>query len=121
MFRPPRQRIGTSSVTQLSTMVNFPIRAPSVWRTQTATDRAGALQARTDDMLKVHGMWVSPGWRKTPFWITPAVMECAVVGAMDNDGLERPKAFQGPESTTSLVCRTGGGGAEVRSGQAGQV
>lgn len=48
---------------------------------------------RTDDMLKVHGMWVSPVEVENAIVGHPAVLECAVVGAIDDDGLERPKAF----------------------------
>jgi benzoate-CoA ligase family protein len=48
---------------------------------------------RSDDMLKVHGMWVSPVEVESAIVGHPAVMECAVVGAMDDDGLEKPKAF----------------------------
>ncbi len=48
---------------------------------------------RSDDMLKVHGMWVSPVEVEGALLAHPAVLECAVVGAIDDDGLEKPKAF----------------------------
>jgi len=48
---------------------------------------------RSDDMLKVHGLWVSPVEVETVLLAHPAVVECAVVGARDDDGLEKPKAF----------------------------
>jgi benzoate-CoA ligase family protein len=48
---------------------------------------------RSDDMLKVHGMWVSPLEVESALLGHSAVAECAVVGAIDDDGLERPKAF----------------------------
>ena len=48
---------------------------------------------RSDDMLKVHGMWVSPVEVESALLCHSAVAECAVVGAIDDDGLERPKAF----------------------------
>jgi benzoate-CoA ligase family protein len=48
---------------------------------------------RTDDMLKVSGLWVSPLEVEATLLAHPAVMECAVVGATDADGLTKPKAF----------------------------
>ena len=48
---------------------------------------------RTDDMLKVSGLWVSPMEIESALGAHPAVVECAVVGATDSDGLTRPKAF----------------------------
>ncbi len=47
---------------------------------------------RTDDMLKVSGLWVSPLEVETALLAHPLVLECAVVGATDNDGLTKPKA-----------------------------
>jgi len=48
---------------------------------------------RSDDMLKVHGMWVSPVEVESALLGHSEVAECAVVGAIDDDGLEKPKAF----------------------------
>ena len=48
---------------------------------------------RSDDMLKACGLWVSPLEIETALLAHPAVVECAVVGATDRDGLEKPKAF----------------------------
>lgn len=48
---------------------------------------------RSDDMLKVHGMWASPVEVASVLLGHPAVVECAVLGAIDGDGLEKPKAF----------------------------
>jgi len=48
---------------------------------------------RTDDMLKVSGLWVSPLEIETALLAHPQVIECAVVGATDRDGLTKPKAF----------------------------
>jgi benzoate-CoA ligase len=48
---------------------------------------------RSDDMLKVHGMWVSPAEVEAALVAHPAVLEAAVVGAADADGLVKPKAF----------------------------
>ncbi len=48
---------------------------------------------RSDDMLKVSGLWVSPLEIESGLLTHPAVLECAVVGAADRDGLIKPKAF----------------------------
>jgi benzoate-CoA ligase family protein len=48
---------------------------------------------RSDDMLKVGGIWVSPVEVENTVLTHPAVLECAVVGAPDADGLAKPKAF----------------------------
>ncbi|MEJ0020257.1 MAG: benzoate-CoA ligase family protein [Acetobacteraceae bacterium] len=48
---------------------------------------------RTDEMLKVSGVWVSPFEVEEALVSHPAVLESAVVGAEDGDGLTKPKAF----------------------------
>jgi benzoate-CoA ligase len=48
---------------------------------------------RSDDMLKVNGMWVSPAEVEAALIAHPAVLEAAVVGAPDADGLVKPAAF----------------------------
>jgi benzoate-CoA ligase len=48
---------------------------------------------RTDDMLKVGGIWVSPAEVEGVIVEHPAVLECAVVGAPDTEALIKPKAF----------------------------
>jgi 4-hydroxybenzoate-CoA ligase len=48
---------------------------------------------RTDEMLKVSGVWVSPFEVEEALVSHPAVLESAVVGALDRDGLTKPKAF----------------------------
>jgi benzoate-CoA ligase family protein len=48
---------------------------------------------RTDDMLKVGGIWVSPIEVENTVLAHEAVLECAVVGVSDTDGLTKPKAF----------------------------
>jgi len=48
---------------------------------------------RTDEMLKVSGVWVSPFEVEEALVSHPAVLESAVVGAEDRDGLTKPKAF----------------------------
>ena len=44
-------------------------------------------------MLKVGGIWVSPFEVESALAAHPAVLEAAVVGAEDADGLTKPKAF----------------------------
>jgi benzoate-CoA ligase len=48
---------------------------------------------RSNDMLKVGGIWVSPVEVENCLIAHPAVFECAVIGATDDDGLVKPKAF----------------------------
>ena len=47
---------------------------------------------RSDDMLKVGGIWVSPVEVESTLIGHAAVLECAVVGAADDAGLVKPKA-----------------------------
>lgn len=48
---------------------------------------------RADDMLKVGGQWVAPAEVEAVLAAHPAVVEAAVVGRPDADGLVRPAAF----------------------------
>ena len=48
---------------------------------------------RSDDMLKVGGIWVSPVQVEAALTEHPAVLECAVVGQGDLDGLVKPHAY----------------------------
>ena len=48
---------------------------------------------RTDDMFKVSGMWVSPFEVEAALVSHEAVLEAAVIGKADADGLIKPKAF----------------------------
>jgi 4-hydroxybenzoate-CoA ligase len=48
---------------------------------------------RTDDMFKVNGMWVSPFEVEAALVSHEAVLEAAVIGKQDGDGLVKPKAF----------------------------
>jgi benzoate-CoA ligase family protein len=48
---------------------------------------------RADDMLKVAGAWVSPAEIEGHLAEHPAVLEAAVAGVPDPDGLPRPHAF----------------------------
>ncbi len=65
---------------------------------------------RADDMLKVSGMWVSPFEVEAALASHEAVLEAAVVGHADENGLIKPKAFivlrpdvqQAPELAATL-------------------
>jgi benzoate-CoA ligase len=48
---------------------------------------------RSDDMLKVSGVWVSPFEVEATLMQHPAVLESAVIGVEDGDGLVKTKAF----------------------------
>ena len=48
---------------------------------------------RSDDMFKVSGMWVSPFDVEAALVSHEAVLEAAVIGKEDADGLIKPKAF----------------------------
>jgi benzoate-CoA ligase len=63
------------------------------------TRRDGVLrfEGRSDDMLKVGGIYVSPLEVENVLIQHPAVVECAVVGYQDESGLTKPKAV--------FVCR----------------
>jgi len=48
---------------------------------------------RSDDMLKVGGLWVSPVEVESVITSHPAVLECAVVGERETNEMVKPKAF----------------------------
>jgi benzoate-CoA ligase family protein len=48
---------------------------------------------RTDDMFKVSGIWVAPFEVESALVSHPALLEAAVVGKEDVDGLTKPRAF----------------------------
>lgn len=50
-------------------------------------------RGRDDDMFKVSGMWVSPFDVESALVSHEAVLEAAVIGKEDADGLVKPKAF----------------------------
>jgi benzoate-CoA ligase len=58
-------------------------------------DEAGyyTYSGRADDMLKVGGIWVSPFEVESALTSHDAVLEAAVIGDADGDGLIKPKAF----------------------------
>ena len=57
------------------------------------SDGSYTYSGRTDDMLKVSGMYVSPFEVEATLVQHPAVLEAAVIGVVDPDGLTRTKAF----------------------------
>lgn len=70
---------------------------------------------RADDVLKVGGIWVSPGEVETRLLEHPGLVEAVVVGIPDDDGLDKPVAFVVPrdpaaapsESELVAFCREG--------------
>lgn len=50
-------------------------------------------QGRSDEMLKVSGVWVSPFEVEEALISHQSVLEAAVIGHEDRDGLTKPKAF----------------------------
>lgn len=59
---------------------------------------------RVDDMLRVSGVWVSPAEVESCLAEHPDVLECAVIGVPDEQGMIKPKAF--------VVLRLGRSGGE---------
>jgi benzoate-CoA ligase len=68
-------------------------------------DGAYVYAGRSDDMLKVSGQYVSPFEVEATLMEHAAVLECAVIGVIDGDGLTRTKAF--------VVCKPGQRAAEA--------
>jgi benzoate-CoA ligase len=64
---------------------------------------------RTDFMLKVSGIWVSPIEIENCLLCHPAVGECCVVGRADDDNLIKPVAYvvvlEGVETGEALVAQ----------------
>jgi benzoate-CoA ligase len=48
---------------------------------------------RSDDMLKVSGVWISPFEVESTLMQHPAVLEAAVIGSEDGDGLTKTRAY----------------------------
>jgi benzoate-CoA ligase len=57
------------------------------------TDGTYTYAGRSDDMLKVSGIYVSPFEVEATLVQHPAVLECAVIGKEDEKGLTKTKAF----------------------------
>jgi len=69
---------------------------------------------RADDVLKVGGIWVSPAEVEARLLEHPAIVEAAVIGVRDADGLDKPVAFVVPRPGDHLdadevisFCRAG--------------
>jgi benzoate-CoA ligase len=66
---------------------------------------------RSDDMLKVAGMWVSPAEVEAHLVAHPAVLEAGVIGRADAAGLIRPHAYvtlkTGHAASTALSAELG--------------
>jgi benzoate-CoA ligase family protein len=60
---------------------------------------------RSDDMLKVSGVWCSPVEVENCLIAHPSVLEAAIVGRADDNQLIKPKAF--------VVLKQAGGGSEA--------
>jgi benzoate-CoA ligase family protein len=62
---------------------------------------------RSDDMIKASGQWVSPAEVESVLIAHPSVLELAVVGKADDNGLLKPKAFvvlrRGVEASAALA------------------
>jgi benzoate-CoA ligase len=63
------------------------------------TDGSYTYSGRSDDMLKVSGMYVSPFEVESTLIAHPAVLEAAVIGVPDEHGLTKTKAY--------VVCKAG--------------
>lgn len=65
-------------------------------------------QGRSDDMLKVSGIWVSPFEVESALAAHPAVLEAAIVGRADDDELIKPEAYvmltDGHEGSDTLAA-----------------
>jgi benzoate-CoA ligase len=57
------------------------------------SDGSYTYAGRSDDMLKVSGIWVSPFEVEATLVQHPAVLEAAVIGVPDKEGLTKTKAF----------------------------
>jgi len=63
---------------------------------------------RQDDMLKVSGMYVSPFEVEAALLSHPDVLEAAIVGWLDDQGLTKPKAFvvlKSPDREGEIMAR----------------
>ena len=69
---------------------------------------------RSDDMLKVGGIWCSPVEVESCLIAHPAVLEAAVVGHADEHSLIKPKAFV-------VLKQAGGGGPRPHRGADGAL
>jgi acyl-coenzyme A synthetase/AMP-(fatty) acid ligase len=80
-----------------------------------AADGTWTYGGRADDMLKVGGIWVSPFEVESALAAHPAVLEAAVVGAEDSDGLTKPKAFVVVRDVNAVAAGTAALVAELQA------
>jgi benzoate-CoA ligase family protein len=80
-----------------------------------AADGTWTYGGRADDMLKVGGIWVSPFEVESALAAHPAILEAAVVGAEDSDGLTKPKAFVVLRDATAVAAGTAALVAELQA------
>jgi benzoate-CoA ligase family protein len=73
------------------------------------TDGYYTYAGRDDDMLKVGGIWVSPFEVESALGEHDAVLEAAVVGHADDEGLVKPRAF--------VVLKTHDGASDALAGE----
>jgi len=97
-FRRVSDRIHQSRAATLTTSAQATVRAKANWirtgdKFTQDVDGFYWYAGRTDDMLKVGGLWVSPVEVENALVAHPAVLECGVVGHQDHDGLVKPMAF----------------------------
>ncbi len=59
---------------------------------------------RSDDMLKVSGIYVSPFEVESTLMLHPCVLEAAVIGILDADGLTKTKAYVVTKTDQSVSC-----------------
>ena len=78
---------------------------------------------RSDDMLKVAGIYVSPIEVEAALITHPAVLEAAVIGRADDDGLVKPHAYVvlKPGHSGSAGARRGAAAARQDAARAVQV
>ena len=89
--RPARRSTGTTAK-RAATL--FSARGPgAATNTPKAKTVILPIAGRGDDMLKVSGIWVSPFEVESALASHAAVLEAAVVGQADENGLIKPKAF----------------------------
>ena len=66
---------------------------------------------RSDDMLKVSGIYVSPFEVEATLVQHPAVLEAAVIGVPDAEGLTKTKAFVGCGAKS--LCKGSAGALQI--------
>jgi benzoate-CoA ligase family protein len=83
---------------------------------QVDADGFHTYMGRVDDMLRIGGEWVSPAEVEATLIEHELVLEAAVVGQRDDDGILRPVAYVIPVATDDGSAQTYGGTAQIHSG-----